>query len=56
MKPPPPPQMLEEARALQERDGKPRYVVRSIVPPEWVIEDRMPLLGEWYTSDGIRHG
>ena len=40
----------------------PYYVVRSQsamrarVDDAYIITARMPLLGEWWTSDGIKHG
>lgn len=43
--------------ARKEREtGKPYYVVWSAADDEYLTTDRMPLFGEWYTSEGIRHG
>ena len=35
--------------------GKPYYVVHTKID-RWVVVDKMPLCGEWYTSDEVRHG
>ena len=43
----------EEAMADDSR--YPCYVVR-LHTGEYQVIRSMPLLGEWYTSDGIRHG
>ena len=53
-------QIAIEMAALCERDiGRPCYVVRDVTDPVghcWAVTDKMPLLGEWYSADGIRHG
>ena len=43
------------ARANEKRTGQPHYVLR-FVPNAWTVATTMPLLGEWYSTDGIRHG
>lgn len=45
---------LSQAWALERRTGTPRYVVKTVDGYE--VTDRMPLLGTWWTADGIRHG
>ena len=45
---------LLAAKVNEQRTGKRHYVERSIGC--WVVTTRMPLLGEWYDADGIRHG
>ena len=47
---------LIEARSWQKRNGICRYVVWNVPMNCYSITDRMPLLGEWYDSDGVRHG
>lgn len=34
----------------------PYYVVRSQIDDAYIVTARMPLMGEWWTSDGIKHG
>lgn len=46
---------IDEARKIETDTGKPQYVIVCF-DGEIVIEDSMPMLGEWYTADGIRHG
>lgn len=46
---------LECAKLTERETGKPHYVVRCF-PDVYEVTDRMPLLGTWWTSDGIRHG
>ena len=45
---------LELARKREAETGKPQYLVRQ--GELYVITDRMPMIGEWWTTDGIRHG
>ena len=45
---------IAEAAAFEAATGKPMYIVKSDCG--YIILDRMPMMGEWYTSDGIRHG
>jgi hypothetical protein len=48
------------AEAEERATGERRYVVRSTPDngERWFYEvvSRMPLVGEWYDSHGIRHG
>ncbi len=36
--------------------GCPHYVFWSVPDARWEITAKMPMLVEWYTPDGIRHG
>ncbi len=46
---------LIEARSRERLDPPvERYVVK--VPEGYVIVDKMPFLGEWWSSDGVKHG
>lgn len=49
-------ELFTAARSHEKRCGKPYYVVWVAVETRYTVTDRMPLFGEWYTSDGIRHG
>lgn len=50
----PPQHTLNLAQRLEARGGRPWYAVR--VGGLFVLQRRMPLIGEWWSSDGIRHG
>ncbi len=45
---------VAEARTAERRTGDRHYAVRTRAG--WIVDTRMPLLGEWYDADGIRHG
>ena len=45
---------LYEAKK-RETGGAPQYVVKWF-DGRWSVTNEMPLMGEWYTTDGIRHG
>jgi hypothetical protein len=45
---------MDLARRAEAQTGRPQYVVKA--GALWIITERMPLLGTWYTSDGVRHG
>ena len=48
---------LAEAKQYEESQGEPCYVVWSVLMQRYLIHGGiMPLMGEWYTSDGIQHG
>lgn len=48
---------IAQAKATEATTDKgPQYVVWCVPDDDWVIQSAMPMLGEWYTSDGIRHG
>jgi hypothetical protein len=51
---------LAEARQYEadnwERNHKNCYVIWSVPMQCYLTQLTMPLLGEWYTSDGIQHG
>lgn len=49
---------LQEARRRERASGTPHYVVSGSPNDDqcWDIVDRQPFLGEWYSSDGVRHG
>jgi len=50
-------QALTEARYEEKTSGEYRYVLKVYRPEEgFVVEARMPLMGEWYSADGRRHG
>jgi hypothetical protein len=46
---------LTQAKRLETRTGRPHYVSR-IFPDGYTVTDRMPLVGTWWSSDGVRHG
>lgn len=46
---------MTQAKRRQTRTGRPHYVVRGATGC-YAITDRMPLLGMWWTTDGMRHG
>ena len=46
---------MHDAQAREKQTGQPHYVARW-ASGEWEVTDRMPLMGEWYSTDGIRHG
>lgn len=50
----PPKHTINLAKRREEKTGKRQHIIR--VGNLFVIEERMPLIGEWYTSDGVRHG
>ena len=50
---------LAEALVAAKRWEAPRvpyYVARNQADDTYVVTAHMPLLGEWWTSDGIKHG
>ena len=48
---------LIAAQRRQVSSGRQWYVVYAPLDKVYLITDRMPLCGgEWYTTDGIRHG
>lgn len=49
--------LLDGAARLQAEDGRPRYVAKDAsANAGYSITTTMPLTGEWYSSDGVRHG
>ena len=48
-------QVKSFAKAHERVYEKPVYIVRCY-DKTWEFTERMPLLGEWYTTDGIKHG
>ena len=53
----PPQHTMELAQRIERETGRPRYLVRNVPNGGlFVIQERMPMMGEWFTSDGIRHG
>ena len=42
--------------ARKEAQTRRTHYVMHCTSGGWLVTERMPLLGEWYTSDGIRHG
>lgn len=48
---------FELALRQEHADGDPRYIVRqSGTGGIYTIVKRMPMFGEWYSSDGTQHG
>ena len=47
---------LEIAKQLEKETGTAKYVYYSPFYKSYYVDERMPLIGEWYTSDGIQHG
>jgi len=54
----PPDEVIYAAQEMEANTGSRAYVVRSVATGEpcWEVTDRMPLLGTWFDSSGIRHG
>jgi len=52
----PPKHTFELARKHESQDNRPRYLVRDGLSGLFLIVERMPAFGEWYTSDEIQHG
>ena len=50
----PPQHTFDLAKQREEERGCPQYVVRS--GDIYVVTERMPMVGEWYTTDQLRHG
>ena len=46
---------LAEAKLLERETGAPHYVVRCH-DRTYVVTPRAPLIGAWWSSDGIKHG
>lgn len=49
---------IKEAKRQERATRSSRWVVFVCDYPHdgYEVTERMPLLGEWYDSDGIRHG
>ncbi len=49
---------IREATAKEQATLRPHYVVRDKTQPgeAYSVWDWMPMMGEWYSSDGIQHG
>ena len=47
---------LAEAKRYEETQNKRCYVIWSVPMNCYLTQTNMPMLGEWYTSDGIQHG
>ena len=45
-----------EASRLEKLSGMPRYIAFSVPDKRYFITDKMPMMGEWYTTDAIKHG
>jgi len=45
-----------QARKHERSTGERHYIVWSVPDDFWIITKKMPMLGEWYDSDGVRHG
>lgn len=46
---------FDEAKSLETETGVLQYIVHCF-DGSWVVIDDLPLMGEWYTTDGSRHG
>ena len=47
------------ARRQETETGTARWIVRLLYPDrtgDWALVDQMPIFGEFYDTDGIRHG
>ena len=44
-----------EAKSYEMKSGNRCYVVWSVPMNCYLTQERMPLMGEWYDSDGVRH-
>jgi len=44
------------AKVRERGSGERHYALWSQAEHLWHVTDNMPLLGEWYDADGIRHG
>jgi hypothetical protein len=49
-------ELLAEARRLEADTGGRHYIIWNVPENRFEVIDKMPYLGEWYSSDGIRHG
>jgi len=47
---------LADCRSTSTSLQRPVYVQWLEIKQDYGLTYRMPLMGEWYTSDGIRHG
>ena len=47
---------IKQAKAYENRMNKPCYIEWSVPMNGYLTTTKMPMIGEWYTSDGIRHG
>ena len=50
------PEALERAKADASTAGGDRYVLLTVVPGGYTVLRDMPMMGQWWTADGIRHG
>ena len=46
---------VHAAKQLENGSGQ-SFFVQKCFDGSYVIVSKMPLMGEWYTSDGIQHG
>jgi hypothetical protein len=44
-----------EAKSYEKTSGKYCYVVYSVPMQSYLTTSRMPIMGEWYDADGVRH-
>lgn len=49
------PPAITQAKRLETRKGRPHYVTIGLWGV-YTITDQLPLLGMWWTTDGVRHG
>ena len=47
---------LDKAKEMEAVTGQPHYVIKFYDCDSFDVTSRMPMLGEWYTSDGLQHG
>ena len=47
---------IREAIRYEKLIGKPCYVTYSVPMECYLITPKMPLMGEWYSTDGLQHG
>jgi hypothetical protein len=50
---------LAHARSMERESGMPHYVLSLLYSDragDWGVTGNAPLFGEWYTTDGVRHG
>jgi hypothetical protein len=46
---------IMKARKIERETGVSQYIVKRF-DNTWEITDKPPLMGEWFSTDGIQHG
>ena len=47
---------ISNAKRRENKTNIHHYAVWCVPDDDYIVTDSMPMMGEWYDADGIRHG